>query len=221
MQWHTILPKETSDLANTLAAKAFQEHHVHACICPPPGQIFRALELTPPESVKCVIIGQDPYHTPGQANGLAFAVNNGTQPSLDNIFKELQSDLGLAIPNTGDLTPWAERGVLLLNTSLTTKAHIPAAHKDWGWDKVTRSILETVSTLPQPIVFLLWGKHAQTAAEGIPMPENKYVIQSTHPSPFSAAKPTRTTQAFFGSRPFSKTNAFLAAHGASPVDWRL
>lgn len=221
MFWTELLPEEIVEIANDLTARAKEEEKNGKIICPPIHQIFRALHLTPPEKVKCVIIGQDPYHTPGQANGLAFAVNNGTQPSLDNIFKELVSDMGIPKPGTGDLTPWARQGVLLLNTSLTTEAHQPAGHKSWGWQTVTRAIIEAAVKQPQPIVFLLWGKHARDAAAGIQMPENKKTLMSSHPSPFSAAKGSYGIPAFLGSKPFSKTNDFLTAHGVQPINWTL
>lgn len=221
MHWSEFVSKEIVTLSNQLYQKAILEQQAGKTICPPPEQIFRALNLTSPENTKCVIVGQDPYHTPGQANGLAFSVNNGTQPSLTNIFKELSSDLGIPIPATGDLTPWAKQGVLLLNTSLTTEAHIAAAHKDWGWYKVTQAILTAAMALPQPIIFLVWGRHAQDAIRGIIRGENKEILASSHPSPFSAAKGTSRAPAFFGSRPFSKVNEFLVAHGQTPIDWTL
>ena len=205
-------------------------------VLPPQEMIFRALELTPPDNVRCVILGQDPYHTPGVANGLAFSANPGCKipPSLRNIFKELSSDLGCPMPTSPDLTPWAAQGVLLLNTILTVRAGNAGSHAKWGWQTVTGEILRVCQTLPQPVMFLLWGRHAQTAAQnaGIPLAEwnqtfsespggAKSALLSTHPSPLGASKGSPTLPAFIGSRPFSKTNDFLRAFGSPEISWAL
>ena len=196
-------------------------------IFPPRESIFCACELTPPGRVRAVILGQDPYHDDGQATGLAFSVPADVKlpPSLRNIFRELSDDLGCPMPASGDLTPWAERGVLLLNTTLTVEAHRPASHAKLGWSDLTRGILLACMKQPRPAVFLLWGSHAQKAADEaaglMPEPErermlnNKLFLRSVHPSPLSARR------GFFGSRPFSRANDFLTAHGAEPVDWTL
>ena len=181
--------------------------------------------------MKVVIIGQDPYHTPGQANGLAFSIANGNpiQPSLRNIFKELVNDLGCAAPTTTDLTPWAEEGVLLLNAALTVEAHKPNSHANWGWIGVVSAILKICSKLPQPIVFLSWGNFAHNIIYKL-YPERtinwrdeitshkKACIFSSHPSPLSA---TRGSSPFIGSHCFSNANILLKQMGTEPIDWSL
>lgn len=223
MTWQNLLNTETINLSNTLYDRTIKERESGAKIWPEQSQIFRALTLTPPEKTKVVIIGQDPYHTPHQANGLAFSITPGhkIQPSLMNIYNELHDDLSLPIPNNGDLTPWAEQGVLLLNTVLTVYQGEPNSHAEWGWHVVTKNILKAAAQLDQPIVFLAWGKNATENIQAIKFSDNKLVIKSTHPSPYSYAKPTRLTQAFKGSRPFSQTNEFLTAHGVTPIDWSI
>ena len=187
-------------------------------VYPPKEDLFTALRLTPPEQVKCVIVGQDPYHQPGQAHGLAFSVQPGTRipPSLRNIGKELESDLGLSLPDHGTLTPWAEKGVLLLNNVLTVYDSKPNSHKKWGWGAFTTKLLQTLEQQPQPIVFVLWGREAQRKG-GLVNPERspypRLVLQSNHPSPLSASR------GFFGSRPFSQVNQFLEQHGVAPIPW--
>lgn len=186
-------------------------------IYPPQGQWLRALELTPLPSVKVVILGQDPYHGPGQAHGLAFSVPPGEKlpPSLRNIYKELAADCGT--PRlTGDLAVWAEQGVLLLNTVLTVAAGQAGSHQKRGWEEITDAIVAAVAARPEPSAFILWGSHAQAKARRIADlgPGTRHcVIESAHPSPLSAHR------GFFGSRPFGRANAFLAAHGRQPVRW--
>lgn len=218
MKWSQILPEPIMQIGDQLAEKANQLRN-QVNIYPPADQVFRALKLTPPDQVKVCIIGQDPYHTPGAANGLAFSINKGRyiQPSLQNIFKELCDDIHCDMPSHGDLTCWAEQGVLLLNTSLTVEQGKPNSHSDWGWDTFTQTIFKTCLSLPQPIVFILWGRNAQNIASDVDWSQytNKCVIKSPHPSPMSAAK------GFFGSKPFSRTNAFLIAHGSSPITWTI
>ena len=195
-------------------------------IYPAQENILNALATTAPQDVRAVIIGQDPYHEPGQAMGLAFSVPSGIKlpPSLRNIYKELAADLDVPAPLSGDLTPWARQGVLLLNTSLTVRAGQAASHAKLGWRTLTDYIVGECWKLPQPLVFLAWGKHAitlvedQRAHQDIVAP-NKCVIASTHPSPLSASRAAGNVPAFLGSRPFSQANAFLARHGSAPIDW--
>lgn len=187
-------------------------------IYPPAGREFFALQATPPERVRAVILGQDPYHEPQQAFGLAFAVQRGTArpPSLRNIYRELQDDLGIAPAAHGDLTAWAEQGVLLLNTVLTVERGKANSHAAWGWQRFTDAVIAATAALPQPIVYILWGAQAQKKAvllRGRTAPT--LILNAPHPSPLSSYR------GFFGSRPFSQTNAFLQAHGASPIDWKL
>ncbi|HCC68016.1 TPA: uracil-DNA glycosylase [Patescibacteria group bacterium] len=183
---------------------------------PPSDSVFRALKLTPFENIKVVILGQDPYHGKGEANGLAFSVNKNIKipPSLKNIYKELNSDLGIKIPNHGDLSNWAKQGVLLLNSILTVEANKPASHRGIGWEEYTDEIIKKINDKKKNIVFILWGKYAQEKGKYIN--ENKHlVIRSPHPSPFSA----RT--GFFGSKPFSKCNMYLKENKIEEIDWEL
>lgn len=187
-------------------------------VYPPEQQLFAAFERTPPTCVRAVILGQDPYHEPGQANGLAFSVSRGVKlpPSLQNIYKELEADLGVPAAKSGDLTSWAQQGVFLLNTVLSVRAHAANSHKDFGWQSFTDAVIAALAELPQPVAFVLWGAQAQKKAalvEKSPYP--RLVLQSPHPSPLSAYR------GFFGSRPFSQINAFLVSYGFSPVDWKI
>ena len=187
-------------------------------VYPPAQQLFAAFERTPPTCVRAVILGQDPYHEPGQANGLAFSVSRGVKlpPSLQNIYKELEADLGVPAAKSGDLTSWAQQGVFLLNTVLSVRAHAANSHKDFGWQSFTDAVIAALAELPQPVAFVLWGAQAQKKAalvEKSPYP--RLVLQSPHPSPLSAYR------GFFGSRPFSQINAFLVSYGFSPVDWKI
>jgi len=192
-------------------------------VYPPREQIFRAIELCPIGKTKVCILGQDPYHGPGQANGLAFSVNKGVKipPSLQNIYRELSSDLNLPLPEHGDLTSWAKEGVLLLNSILTVERGRPLSHAGRGTEAFARGVLRSLVIKKNPVVFILWGKQAQSYLEtiigykGESLPCNYKIIQSPHPSPFSAHK------GFFGSRPFSTANAFLLTNGVSPVDWSI
>ena len=179
---------------------------------PGPGRLFAALEATPPENVRVVILGQDPYPTPGHANGLAFSVERGVAlpRSLANIFKELQADLG-GVPAKGDLCFWAEQGVLLLNTSLSVMPGQAGAHAGWGWDRLARQAVAEAQR-HGPLAFLIWGNHAQKALAGLPR-AGDLTIASAHPSPLSARR------GFFGSRPFSRVNDWLAASGRGRIDW--
>ena len=187
-------------------------------VYPPAQQLFAAFERTPPTCVRAVILGQDPYHEPGQANGLAFSVSRGVKlpPSLQNIYKELEADLGVPAAKSGDLTSWAQQGVFLPNTVLSVRAHAANSHKDFGWQSFTDAVIAALAELPQPVAFVLWGAQAQKKAalvEKSPYP--RLVLQSPHPSPLSAYR------GFFGSRPFSQINAFLVSYGFSPVDWKI
>jgi uracil-DNA glycosylase len=185
-------------------------------IYPPGSLIFNAFNTTPIHQIKVVILGQDPYHGPGQAHGLCFSVQNGVPPppSLINIFKELHNDIGVRIPNHGNLTHWAEQGVFLLNASLTVRAGEPMSHARIGWAQFTDTVIQKISSLRDHVVFLLWGKFAQE--KKILIDETKHLIlKAAHPSPLSA------NAGFFGCRHFSRANAYLASKGIDPVDWQL
>lgn len=185
-------------------------------IYPPSEDIFNALDLTPLHEVKAVILGQDPYHDKDQAHGLCFSVQPGIQPppSLVNIYKELHEDLGCKIPNNGYLVKWARQGVLMLNTVLTVRAHQANSHKGKGWEQFTDAIIQAVNLQERPIVFILWGRNARNKKKMLTNPKH-LILESAHPSPLSAYN------GFFGSRPFSKTNEFLKANGAAPIDWQI
>lgn len=192
-----------------------QEYRTHR-IYPPAQDIFNAFHFTPLEQVKVVILGQDPYHEPGQAHGLSFSVKPGVQipPSLENIYKELHDDLGCKVPNNGCLEKWARQGVMLLNTVLTVRAHQANSHKDIGWEDFTDAAIKVLADQDRPIVFILWGSPARRKKAMIYNPKH-LILESPHPSPLSAYR------GFFGSRPFSKTNAYLEAHGLTPIDWQI
>ena len=185
-------------------------------IFPPKSRILRALSLTDYESVRVVILGQDPYHGVGEANGLAFAVSDGVKlpPSLKNIYKELYNDLGIPPAKVGNLECWAKEGVLLLNAVLTVEKDKPASHKSLGWENFTDAIIRSLNNKQTPVVFILWGNFARSKKVLITNPKH-YVIESTHPSPFSA------NYGFFGSKPFSKTNDFLRKNHLKEIDWRV
>ncbi len=193
-----------------------EEKQAGKVIYPPGKLIFNAFDKTPFSNVKVVIIGQDPYHNAGQAHGLSFSVPDGVAPppSLVNIFKELHADLNIAIPHTGNLEPWANQGVLLLNASLTVVANTPNSHAQAGWHTFTDEVIRHISKDKEHVVFLLWGKFAQNKAELIDT--NKHlVLKAAHPSPFSAHS------GFFGSHHFSKANQWLQQQGEKPIDWSL
>ena len=181
-------------------------------VYPPMGEIFNALKETPYEKVKAVILGQDPYHQPGQAHGMCFSVRKGVEPppSLKNIYKELESELGITPPDHGDLTKWAREGVLLLNTALTVRQSAPASHRGQGWEKLTDQIIRLLNDRPEPVVFLLWGSHARAKKALVTNPWH-LVLESAHPSPLSAYN------GFFGCGHFIKTNQFLK----EPINWDL
>ena len=213
MTWTEILaPIKNTEYFTTLWEKVKEEYQTTKCF-PPKNQIFRAIELTPFEEVKVVIIGQDPYHNDKQANGLCFSVSDKVTapPSLKNIFKELEDDLGIK-KTSNELEMWAKQGVLLLNATLTVRAHEANSHKDLGWEKFTDFIIKEISDKKENVVFVLWGAFAQKKA-GLIDTSKHFIIQSAHPSPFSVHK------GFFGSRPFSKINQFLEEKGKEPINW--
>ena len=185
-------------------------------IFPPKDEIFTAMHLTPLSKVKVVILGQDPYHEPGQAQGLCFSVPEGVKipPSLVNIYQELHDDLGCDIPQHGNLKAWAEQGVLLLNTVLTVRAHEAFSHRGIGWEQFTDAIIEILDKEDRPMVFLLWGSPAQKKSEMLKNPKH-LILKAPHPSPLSAYR------GFFGCRHFSKCNEFLKSHGEEPIDWQI
>jgi len=185
-------------------------------IFPPGSQIFAALDECPADKVKAVIIGQDPYHNPGQANGLCFSVSDGIAPppSLVNIFQELHNDLGIPVPQSGNLENWAHRGILLLNSSLTVRAHQAASHSQIGWQQFTDTVIARISAARENLVFLLWGSHAIRKKALIAQDRGHLVLEAPHPSPLSAYR------GFFGCRHFSKANAFLKSKGIEEIDWK-
>ncbi|MHC5252122.1 uracil-DNA glycosylase [Listeria kieliensis] len=185
-------------------------------IFPDMYDIFNALKYTSYQETKVVILGQDPYHGKGQAHGLSFSVQQGvrTPPSLENIYQELQNDLGCFIPNNGYLKPWTDQGVLLLNTVLTVEAGKANSHQNRGWENLTDAIIRLLDKKEGPVVFILWGKNAKQKMELLTNPDH-LILTSSHPSPYSA------NYGFFGSRPFSKTNDYLVQHGEKPVDWQI
>jgi uracil-DNA glycosylase len=218
--WRPVLePVLASPDARRLGRWLCAEEAAGKAVYPPRGSRLKAFELTPRETVRAVILGQDPYHGPGQAMGLCFAVPEGcpVPPSLANIYKELESDCGIAKPDHGDLSGWARQGVLLLNTSLTVEAGKAGSHAGHGWQAITDAAVAAVAADPKPSVFILWGSHAQAKAARIQeLASGRHcLIQSPHPSPLSAYR------GFFGSRPFSRANAFLEAQGRGAIDWRV
>ena len=192
------------------------EYSTHV-VYPPSEDIFNAMHFTPLDKVKVLILGQDPYHEPGQAHGLSFSVLPGkadTPPSLQNIYKELQEDLGCYIPNNGYLKKWADQGVLLLNTVLTVRAHAANSHQGKGWEQFTDAIIRAVNDVDRPVVYMLWGRPAQMKRPMLTNPKH-LVLTAPHPSPLSAYR------GFFGCKHFSKCNEFLVSNGLSPIDWQI
>ena len=215
-KWYEVLKNEFEQVYFTEIKKILIEEKRHHIVFPPSPLIFNAFNLTPFENVKVVILGQDPYHNDGQAHGLAFSVPNGIQkpPSLQNIFKELNQDLNIPIPMNGNLEKWAKEGVLLLNASLTVRAHEAASHAKIGWQRFTDAAIKALSDKKENLVFILWGNYA-IAKENL-IDHNKHLILKTvHPSPLSASR------GFFGCHHFSKTNEYLTNHNIKPIDWRL
>lgn len=191
-----------------------REEYQRATVYPAPKNIFRAFDETPFDAVKVVILGQDPYHGPNQANGLCFAVNPDVKapPSLQNIFKELESDLGHPVHRDPDLVRWSKQGVLLLNATLTVNAHTPGSHQGKGWEQFTDAVIKKLNDEKEGIVFILWGNYAKQKGAHIDRAKH-LVIESAHPSPFSAHS------GFFGSKPFSRANAYLEKQGQQPIEW--
>lgn len=215
MTWENLLQEELAKPEFQALLEKVRQNRQTAEIYPPAGQEFRALELCPAEQLRVVILGQDPYHEPGQAMGLAFSVPEGTPlpPSLRNIYTELADDLGVPVRKSGDLRPWAEQGVLLLNTVLTVQRGKANSHSTWGWQSFTDGVIAALNRLPQPIAFVLWGAQAQKKETLIRTAAPRLILKSPHPSPLSSYR------GFFGSRPFSQINAFLQQHGESPIQW--
>ena len=213
--WDEILAEEMQkDYYQELQAFV-QKRRAEVRVFPEEKNVFTALELTPFESVKVVILGQDPYHGFGQAHGLSFSVQKGTPlpPSLKNIYKELQEDIGGELPTEGDLSHWAKQGVLLLNTVLTVEEGNANSHKGKGWETLTNRLIESLNELKHPVIFILWGKPAQDKEKLITNP-NHVLLKAPHPSPLSAYR------GFFGSKPFSKVNDILIQQGKSPIRWK-
>ncbi|TSC27764.1 uracil-DNA glycosylase [Corallococcus sp. Z5C101001] len=209
---HDAIHAPSFKALETFVREERKEHTVF----PSEEDLFSAFRLTPYADVRVLLLGQDPYHGPGQAHGLAFSVQPGVPPppSLVNMFKELQSDVGAPKPRDGSLIPWAKQGVLLLNTVLTVRQATPNSHAKHGWEHFTDAVIRAVSARPDPVVFLLWGKPAQKKTALIDA-KRHIVLEGVHPSPLSASK------GFFGSKPFSTTNAALEKHGQHPIDWAL
>ncbi len=213
--WKKVLQNEFNEKYFKDLITFVKSEYQKSTVYPPAKFIFNAFDLTPFDRVKVVILGQDPYHGPNQANGLAFSVNEDipTPPSLVNIYKEIESDLGVKTKNkNGNLENWAKQGVLMLNATLTVRAHTAGSHQNKGWEKFTDAVVKILSEQKENLVFILWGSYAQK--KGSVIDENKHlVIKSPHPSPLSAYA------GFFGSKPFSQTNSYLIFSGQEPIDW--
>ncbi|WP_226579170.1 uracil-DNA glycosylase [Halobacillus litoralis] len=214
--WEPLLERERKKDYFRMLDQKVQDAYEKERVFPEKSKIFAALEETPLEDTKVVILGQDPYHGEDQAHGFSFSVQPGIKipPSLRNIYKELENDLGITAPDHGFLVHWAHQGVLLLNDVLTVKAHEPHSHKGIGWEIFTDAVVDQLNKRDRPVVFMLWGKHAQKKGSSIDH-DKHLVIQSSHPSPFAAHR------SFFGSRPFSRANDFLREKNLNPVDWKL
>ena len=215
-KWDEILEEEYKSEYFKKIVAFINKEYKEKTIFPPKSRILRALNLTDYDNVKVVILGQDPYHGTGEANGLAFAVSNGIKlpPSLQNIYKELYDDLKIPIAKVGNLECWAKEGVLLLNAVLTVEKDKAASHKDIGWEIFTDAIIKKINEKQTPVVFILWGSFARSKKKLITNPIH-YVVESPHPSPLSAF------HGFFGSKPFSKTNNYLKAKGIEPINWKV
>ena len=214
--WQAALRDEFRQPYYAQLYKTVRQEYQTRKVFPPPDEMFRAFHLTPLSKVKVVILGQDPYHGDGQANGLCFSVRKdiAVPPSLVNIYKELADDLGCRIPDNGCLESWAIQGVLLLNTVLTVRAHQAFSHRGIGWETFTDAVIRILDAQDRPMVFLLWGRPARQKASMLHNPGH-LVLEAAHPSPLSAYS------GFFGCRHFSKTNEFLVSHGESPIDWQI
>ena len=213
--WNEILAEEMQKEYYQQLQDFVQKRRQEVRVFPEEKNVFNALELTPFESVKVVILGQDPYHGFGQAHGLSFSVQKGTPlpPSLKNIYKELQEDIGGELPTEGDLSHWAKQGVLLLNTILTVEEGNANSHKGKGWERLTNRLIESLNELKHPVIFILWGKPAQDKEKLITNP-NHVLLKAPHPSPLSAYR------GFFGSKPFSRVNDILIQQGQTPICWK-
>lgn len=214
--WKSILKKETEQTYYRKLQEYLAEERQKHTVFPPEDEVFSALQLTPYDQVNVLLLGQDPYHDHNQAHGLCFSVRPGIKPppSLENIFKELNNDLGCRMPNNGYLVPWAKQGVLLLNAVLTVRAHQPNSHKNKGWERFTDTIIESVNAKQNPVVFVLWGGYARKKTKLIDRDRNT-IVESAHPSPLSAKR------GFFGSKPFSKINNALRESGKPEIDWQI
>lgn len=214
--WSEIMDREWEKPYFQKLLASVEAQYAETTVYPPQSAIFNALRYTSYKATKVVILGQDPYHGPGQAHGLSFSVLPGVQkpPSLQNMFKELRDDLGCTVPDHGCLITWAEQGVLLLNTVLTVTDGLPASHKKRGWEKFTDVVISSLSERKEPLVFVLWGKHAQ-AKTALIHTDRHTIIATPHPSPLSARR------GFFGSKPFSKINAYLRQFGVAEIDWQI
>ena len=215
-KWDLLLEEEYKKDYFKNLLEFIKEEYQTKTIYPKQNEVFNALRYTDYDNVKVVILGQDPYHGPNQAEGLSFSVSNEVlkPPSLKNIFKELEDDLNIPFPKSNSLKAWAREGVLLLNAVLTVEEHKPTSHKDKGWEEFTDSIIKILNKKEKPIVFILWGAYARKKKELITN-QMHYVIESAHPSPFSAYN------GFFGSKPFSKTNEFLKKNNLDEIDWKV
>ena len=213
--WDEILAEEMQKEYYQQLQAFVQKRRSEVRVFPEEKNVFNALELTPFESVKVVILGQDPYHGFGQAHGLSFSVQKGTPlpPSLKNIYKELQEDIGGELPTEGDLSHWAKQGVLLLNTVLTVEEGNANSHKGMGWERLTNRLIESLNELKHPVIFILWGKPAQDK-EKLITNSNHVILKAPHPSPLSAYR------GFFGSKPFSRVNDILIQQGQTPIRWK-
>lgn len=214
--WDIVLESEFKKEYFYNLLKFVQGEYARKVVFPPKKEVFKAFRYTPYKNVKVVILGQDPYHGEGEAEGLSFSVKEGIKkpPSLNNIFKELHDDLGCSIPASGSLVPWAKQGVLLLNTVLTVIKDKAASHKGIGWETFTDEVIKKINEHETPVVFILWGSFARSKRQLITNPKH-LIIESAHPSPLSAYN------GFFGSRPFSRTNEFLIKNNLKPIDWSI
>ena len=215
-KWDNLLKEEVNKEYFKTLINYINEEYKEKTIYPKKTEVFNAFKYTDYTNVKVVILGQDPYHGPNQAEGLSFSVSNEVikPPSLKNIFKELESDLGIPFPEYNSLKPWAKEGVLLLNAVLTVEEHKPASHANKGWETFTDEIIKILNKKEEPVVFILWGNYAREKKVYITNPIH-YIIESPHPSPFSARN------GFFGSKPFSKTNEFLKSKGIKEINWNV
>lgn len=215
-EWDDILKDEYQKEYFKILIEKVKNEYKNKIIYPTYENLFTAFKNTPYNDIKVVIIGQDPYHGDNEAHGLSFSVMEGVKipPSLKNIYKELSTDLNIKIPETGNLTPWSKQGVLMINAILTVEKDKPASHKNIGWEQFTDSVIKIINEKETPVVFILWGNFAKTKKILITNPKH-LIIESTHPSPFSARN------GFFGSKPFSKTNDFLIENNLKPINWQI